>query len=99
MIVNAAKCYFADHPPVKIILIFLVFWPAADLAMREKREPVAPAFWLFYLLQIALAGGNRAACHFDNQMRPIGRGCVDILHQPVVRDAYAIQGFCVKTGR
>jgi hypothetical protein len=23
MIVNAAKCYFADHPPGKIILIFL----------------------------------------------------------------------------
>jgi hypothetical protein len=47
MIVNAAKCYFADHPPVKIILIFYMFWQAADLAMCAKRKPVAPAFWLF----------------------------------------------------
>ena len=84
MIVNTVKCYFADHSLIKIIPALYMFWSAADLAILAKRKPVAPAFWLFYLLQIALAGGNRAACHFNNQVRPIGRGRVDILHEPIL---------------
>ena len=84
MIVNAVKCYFAEHPPLKIILALYLFWSAADLTILAKRKPVAPAFWLFYLLQIVLAGGNSAACHFNNQVRPIGWGRVDVLHQPIL---------------
>ena len=77
----------------KTLLFFYMFWPAAELATRAKKKAGGPGFLAFYLLQVVLAGGNRTACHFNNQMRPIGWGCMDILHQPVFRDAYSIQGF------
>jgi hypothetical protein len=49
MIVNAAKCYFADHPPVKIILIFFTYfgwWLIWPCAKKESRLPRLSGFFI-----------------------------------------------------